>query len=539
MRHWRGLMGITAVAFGAAMVPGTGCVFGVDYNDCAEYPGAVCDGGTGGSGGDEPPEPCEADPREDPGAVSEACGVFAQAGAAEGGEGTRQRPYGSLQEAIEKAAAEGKRVYACAEGEAAFEESVKVEAGLEVIGSFDCAGWTLEAGKKSAIAGPADKVALTLGEGAEGAVVEGFAIRAADAKQEGGSSIGVVVAAVEAELAEVEVTAGNGKDGARGTTPEEAPVAGASAEAGSASNACVADNAVLGGAGGVTSCEDGETAGGRGGLGGVGETDEGNGQTGEDGGPVPEENPLGDGLGGVGQTDLSDPNGRCRQGNNGRDGTAGPAGTGGTGATLALTGLSGGDGAPGMTGGRGQGGGGGGGAKAGQFCKVGPDILDGVGASGGGGGAGGCGGKGGGGGQAGGSSVGIVSLGNRLKLTGVTVAVGKGGNGGAGAAGQNGASGGNGAAGGTASTTPPSKAGCDGGKGGAGGPGGAGGGGRGGYAVGMAYAVTPGEAPAVQFAAGTAGTGGDAGPGGAPENAGAPGSEGSCWDFAMQSPCGE
>ncbi|KYF67068.1 hypothetical protein BE15_25420 [Sorangium cellulosum] len=30
-------------------------------------------------GGEKPPDPCEADPREDPGAVSDACGVFAQA----------------------------------------------------------------------------------------------------------------------------------------------------------------------------------------------------------------------------------------------------------------------------------------------------------------------------------------------------------------------------------------------------------------------------------------------------------------------------
>ncbi|WP_437745752.1 hypothetical protein [Sorangium sp. So ce1504] len=340
--------------------------------------------------------------------MSEACGVFAQAGAAGAGEGegTKQSPYGSLQEAIEKAAAEGKRVYACADEGEAFEESVKVEAGLEVIGSFACAGWTLDEGRKSGIAGPADAVALTIGEGADGALVEGFAIRAANATQAGGSSIGVVVADVEAELAEVEVTAGDAMDGAKGATPSEAPVAGASAEAGSASNACVADNAVLGGAGAVTSCEDGETAGGSGGPGGITATDKGNGQVGTDGGPVPEENPFGDGLGGVGQSDLSDPNGRCRPGNDGRDGTGGPAGAGGTGATLALKGLSGGDGAPGSTGGRGQGGGGGGGAKAGLFCQVGPDTVDGVGASGGGGGAGGCGGKGGGGGQAGGSSVG-------------------------------------------------------------------------------------------------------------------------------------
>ncbi|WP_437592451.1 hypothetical protein [Sorangium sp. So ce1000] len=149
---------------------------------------------------------------------------------------------------------------------------------------------------------PADAVALTIGEGANGARVEGFAIRAADAEQAGGSSIGVVVADVEAELAEVEVTAGNGMDGAKGATPSEAPVVGASAEAGSASNACVADNAVLGGAGAVTNCEDGETAGGSGGPGGITETDEGNGQVGTDGGPMPDENLEAMGPAGVGRS---------------------------------------------------------------------------------------------------------------------------------------------------------------------------------------------------------------------------------------------
>ncbi|WP_437329050.1 hypothetical protein [Sorangium sp. So ce381] len=485
---------------------------------------------TGPGGGTENPG-CEADPTEDASTATEACAVFASASAKPGGDGTRAKPYTSLAEAV--ANANGKRVLACASG--AFAESVTIGAEVDVIGGFDCAAdWTWSAEARSAIEAPADEIALVLSEGASGTKVRSFAVRAANATQAGGSSIGVVVADVEAELAEVEVTVGDGMDGAKGATPSEAPVAGASAEAGSASNACAATNLVIGGAGAVTSCEDGETAGGSGGLGGITEADEGNGQVGTDGGPVPEENPTGRGLGGIGETASQE----CEQGVNGKSGAAGPPGAGGNGATLALTGLSGGDGAPGTTGGRGQGGGGGGGAKAGLFCQVGPDIVDGVGASGGGGGAGGCGGKGGGGGQAGGSSIGIVSLGNRLKLTGVTIAVGKAGNGGAGSAGQSGAAGGNGAAGGTASGTAPSRPGCQGGNGGLGGPGGAGGGGRGGYAVGVAYAVTPSEAPAVDFTAGTPGAGGNAGPGGAPENAGAPGSDGSCWDFAGQAPCG-
>ncbi|WP_437645792.1 hypothetical protein [Sorangium sp. So ce362] len=523
--RWRGGAIVTfGVVLGAS---GAGCF--VQPPECLL---GVCldavPAGSGGGGGNGNPA-CDADPAQDAGAVIDECAVFASASASAepDGDGTKARPYASLGEAI--ANANGKRVLACA-GEA-FAESVTIGAGVEVIGGFDCgAGWTWSASARSAIEGPADEIALTLTEGASGAKVRSFAVRAASATEPGGSSIGVAVADVDAELVQVDVTAGDGMDGAKGETPAEAPQAGAAA--GAVGNAC---GLVLDGEPGVTTCEDGETRGGRGGRGGNPGMDEGNGQRGEDGAPLPEENPNNKGLGGVGQTDAA---GECRRGEDGVSGAAGVAGTAGSSTTLALTGVVGGDGTHGTTGGRGQGGGGGGGAKAGLFCKAGEDTGEGPGASGGGGGAGGCGGKGGGGGKAGGSSVGILSLGTRLVLRDVTVTVGKAGKGGAGVAGHNGADGGIGAAGGTASETPPSTRGCRGGDGGQGGAGGPGAGGRGGHAVGIAYAAAPNAAPAVQFTPGTAGDGGNAAPGGPLESAGVPGSAGICWDFAAQSPCG-
>ncbi|MGK3968879.1 hypothetical protein WMF38_37245 [Sorangium sp. So ce118] len=308
------------------------------------------------------------------------CAVFASAGAAPGGDGTKARPYASLGEAIAKA--KGKRVLACTGG--AFAESVRMEAGVEVIGGFDCgAGWTWSEGARSAIEGPADRIALTLTEVASGAKVRSFAVRAASATEPGGSSIGVAVADIEAELAQVDVTAGDGVDGAKGETPADAPQAGA--PAGAVSNAC---DLVFGGEAGVTTCEDGETRGGRGGPGGSPGMDDGNGQHGENGAPLPEPNPDEYGLGGAGQT-----GGNCRQGEPGAPGTTGEPGAPGSATTLALTGISGGDGGTGTSGKRGQGGGGGGGAKAGLFCPAGASTVEGAGASGGGGGAGGCGGK--------------------------------------------------------------------------------------------------------------------------------------------------
>ncbi|WP_437864080.1 hypothetical protein [Sorangium sp. So ce363] len=482
--------------------------------------------GTGGG-----PNPgCEADPTQDASTVTDDCAVFASATAEAGGNGTKAKPYASLGEAVVNAG--NKRVLACATEP--FTESVRIEAGVEVIGGFDCeAGWTWSEEARSAIDAPANQIALTVSEAASGAKVRSFAVRAASATERGGSSIGVAVADVEAELAQVEVTAGDGMAGEDGTTPTEAPQAGAGAST-VVPEACDAPNTVFGGEPGVTTCEDGETRGGAGGPGGITGTDEGNGQKGVDGAPLPEPNPNNYGLGGPGQTDAA---GICRRGEDGGPGAVGRLGDAGSGTELTLSGIAGGDGANGGTGKKGQGGGGGGGAKAGVFCQgAGGTKVDGVGASGGGGGAGGCGGKGGGGGKAGGSSIGIVSLGTKLVLIDVTVMVGKAGKGGNGAGGLGGALGGSGAIGGTPSPLGGS-AGCDGGRGGQGGMGGAGAGGRGGHAVGLAFAVPPGAAVTLaNFVAGTAGEGGGTAPMG---NVGEMGVSGECWDFTGNASCGQ
>ncbi|WP_437715557.1 hypothetical protein WMF45_03560 [Sorangium sp. So ce448] len=478
-----------------------------------------------GAAGGGPNPGCEADPTEDASTVRDECAVFVSATAESGGDGTKAKPYASLSEAVAKAG--NKRVLACASG--AFVESVTIDAGVEVIGGFDCAAewrWSEEA--RSGIEGPAGAVALTLGEGASGAKVRSFAVSAANAEAMGGSSIGVAVADVDAELAQVDVTAGDGIAGANGEPPTEAPQAGASASA-EVSKAC---ETVYGGEPGVTMCEDGETQGGKGGLGGTTDTDESNGQKGADGAPLPDPNPDEYGIGGAGQADAN-----CRRGEDGFPGTDGETGEAGGGTELTLAGIAGGDGGDGRTGKKGQGGGGGGGAKAGLFCGPSANPIAGPGASGGGGGAGGCGGKGGRGGKAGGSSVGILSLGTKLVLTDVTVTVGKAGKGGNGVAGQSGADGGVGAAGGAASGTSPSTRGCDGGRGGQGGAGGPGAGGRGGHAVGIAYASPPGAAATLSnFMAGTAGEGGGTAPTG---NAGEVGVSGECWDFAGNASCGQ
>ncbi|WP_437538307.1 hypothetical protein WME79_20260 [Sorangium sp. So ce726] len=486
-------------------------------------------------GGNDPGLTCEPDPTQDASTVVDGCAVFANASAsaASGGDGTKARPYASLSEAI--ANANGKRVLVCSSG--AFEESVTIRAAVEVIGGFDCdAGWTWSPAARSTIEGPANKVALTLTEDAGGTRVRSFTIGAANATELSGSSIGVAVADIEAALTDVDVIAGNGMNGANGETPTSA-LNGANAPD-DVSDTCV--GTVYGGVPGATTCDDGETRGGTGGLGGKPDEDAGRGQNGTNGTPLPEENPAGDGLGGTGYGQATAQN-NCTRGGDGAPGATGQTGARGSDTVLMLAGIRGGDGGIGTSGARGQGGGGGGGSKAGQFCAAGGGSYDnGVGASGGGGGAGGCGGKGGGGGKAGGSSIGILSLGTRLALTGVNITVSAAGRGGTGGDGKRGGTGGSGAIGGSvgADTGPGARKGCDGGPGGAGGDGGAGGGGRGGHAVGIAYATAASAPASVQFTGGTLGEGGLPGLGGnRDENTGLPGVSGACWDFATNQTC--
>jgi hypothetical protein len=491
---------------------------------------ATWDAGPDAEGG-LPPE-CNGDPSTKN--VIDECGIFVKAGAAAGGDGNKATPFAKLADAIGEAQATGKRVYACAPTTGSFSESVTISAGIEVFGGFDCANWAWSKDARTALNGLADTVALTIEKSATGAKVAGFMVTAASPSdmKGGGSSIAVAVDDVEATLERCNVEASNAADGVDGEMPTGMGTKGADAAAPTdttgATAACLPAG---GGTPGTTTCDDGMTSGGTGGKGGVMGANNGDGEKGANGEPADGVN----GFGGAGESAT-----KCAAGAIGQDGDSGVAGPGGSanGDALSLSGVTNADATSGKPGTRGQGGGGGGGAKAGTFCQAGAQVVDGNGASGGGGGAGGCGGKGGGGGRAGGSSIAIVSLGTKLVLTDVTLAVGTPGKGGKGVIGQGGASGGHGADGGVASGLSGSKAGCKGGDGGAGGDGGPGGGGRGGHAVGIAYAKTPSAAPSIKtFTGGSAGgTGGDAGSAGG--NAGEQGKAGQCWDFAGSKACG-
>lgn len=455
-------------------------------------------GGTGGEGGTGGMPSCAGEPSEVN--ITEACAVFVQADATGAtSEGTREKPYKTLQEAIDKAG--GKRVYACAS--APFSEAVSVTAGVELVGGFDCAnGWAWKADARSVLEGPADMIALFVESSADSVKVENFAISSASATKPGGSSLAVVVDKAALELTRCDLSAADGAEGVAGMPYASAGQVGAMGLTGG--DACTA-NSIIGADPVNSMCGAMDSTSGNGGNGLTN-----SGGDGSDGLPVIAMN------GGAGEGALA-----CVAGSKGEDGIPGDPGSGATvPGKIDKTGPivpAGNDGMPGAVA---QGGGGGGGAKGGVAANKCPVGMGG-GASGGSGGSGGCGGAGGKGGSAGGSSIALLSLDASLTFAGVTVTTGKGAKGGAGGLGQDGGQGGPSGAGGKVPMGSVLNPGCSGGPGGQGGKGGQGGGGLGGHAIGIAY--TGAAAPSVKGATFSKGTPGEGGLGAGATGNGAPG----------------
>jgi hypothetical protein len=472
---------------------------------CADSPesctGAACGGGgaagSGGQGGGgqggAPEGSCVPSENTAGEKVPASCGVFvANAG---GGDGTQEAPYGTIAEGLGDAVA-GDRIYLCDE---AFTESVVVPSGVTIYGGLNCKdGWTYEAGAQTRIAGVTNMPVLRFADGGETTTVHDVRVTAADATDDGGSSIGAIVEGGTVHLSRVEVIAGAGAAGATGATPTDDIGPSDPDDAAIKGNAPEGTVASCGGVipyGGEEKANPfcTESVGGHGGLGEVAGTESnwpgGDGEVnggagGDDSGTVP------------GTCSLA---GCCQSNGSGAAGYPGSGGTPGEGAmdmgVLTSEGWDGGTGADGERGGHGSGGGGGAGALvvAGEACAAG----------GNGGGVGGCGGFGGLGGQAGGGSFAVIVLDGVLSTTAGALTTSAGGAGGDGGLGQAGAIGGNPGSGGV----------CAGGKGGQGGDGGQGGGGRGGHSIAIAHAA----AATINFGAETSISLGEPGVGGVGE----------------------
>lgn len=408
--------------------------------------GDLAGGGQGGEGGAEP-DPIYCTPADGE-EVDATCGIFVDASAPEGGEGTPDSPVRSVSEALEKVLPSGPRIYVCKS--TIVEEAIDLPAGLDLHGGLDCTTqWRWNLSGRSNWVAPADSISLTThgvtSEDDPIPTISGFHIEAPHATVAGGSSIAAVL---DGGYLHFERMAFIGRDAMPGTPIN--PGQNANGAPGVAGSDAVG---ATGGPKGVSTCG---SDGGNGGSysiaafpGGEGEPDQMNGGT----------------------TTGTTPNFVCTPGGNGASSLNGETGEDGIGlGTISVTGYTGMDGTPGTSGTNGGGGGGGGSRYQ---------------AGGGGGGSGGCGGEGGVQGTAGGSTIALIVLDAHPSFTDVSLGVGQAGNGGFGWLGGTGglpSSGGNGTG----------VNGCDGGDGAQGGNGGAGGNGAGGHAILIAYT---GEAP--------------------------------------------
>lgn len=410
--------------------------------------------GTGdGGGGGVPVDPCA--PTDDI-VIEPTCGIFVNASAAKGGDGSQATPFNTIADALAAANDRNFRIYVCGD----ITEAATVPAGRAIHGDLTCTGdWQWDLMQRTEWDASPGEVPLRTQGGATPTVITGFAIASRDAILPGISSIAVLAEGGTLDLARTSISAGNATGGELGEV-------GAAGVPGT-----------MGGTGGVGYPE----------TGGIGATSSCGGMQAGNGG-------------------FQD----CIQGMNGNcvatpttEATPSPGAGGTSGATTCTNGDAGIPGVPGMTG---AGAVGIGSVNADGFVPI--DGLAGTAGSvggpgggggakftdqlwGGGGGSGGCGGGGSTGGRGGGASIAILSLNATLLFTEVTAAAGFGGNGGAGgAASPGGASGGGGAGGCTGLITLcalPGAGACEGGNGGVGGTGGPGGGGAGGHAVIIAY----------------------------------------------------
>lgn len=472
-------MRMNQLLFVSASILGTGILAQCSSTQgtCQETNTCVPDASDG-----PPPLVCDTtkDPKDQTGCLDDRVGIFVDAtGGNDANPGTKISPVKTIAKGLTLTTTSVARLYVC---EGTYAEDVTLDSphdGVSIYGGYKCGDWTYTGNKAQIGVGT---LALKIDATTKPLTIEDVFVKAADATNPGGSSVAAFVNnATGISFLRVNLTAGNGKNGADGA-------AGSNFSASLAqSDPSIAGHNASGATGGALQqcaglCTDNvASTGGQGGVGGAAPS------SGSAGAPA-----LGGGQAGTtGQG--------CGSGGAGSDGAnasavgtdaTSPTTLGAFGATgwIATAGPSGGNGGPG------QGGGGGAGATA-------------TNAGGGGGGAcGGCGGGGGGGGAGGGGSIALAAVSSSVTVNASELHAGNGGAGGKGSAGQDGQLGGYGGL--------QSAPGCSGGAGGKGAKGGTSAGGVGGISAGILYQGTAPTSDSTTTSAITLGTAGAKGVGG-------------------------
>jgi hypothetical protein len=171
-------------------------------------------------GGAPPPPPPGCDitklPKEDACVLDESAGIFVSASLGNAlGDGTRAKPFASIQAGIDFAKASKRRVYVCAE---TYKETIAFADGVSVFGDIDCSkGWKPSA-SRALVAAPSSPAAKAQGL-ASRTRIEALDIVAPDAGPSGNSIALVVALSPDFRLVDMRLhggKAGAGADGANG-----------------------------------------------------------------------------------------------------------------------------------------------------------------------------------------------------------------------------------------------------------------------------------------------------------------------------------
>lgn len=365
----------------------------------------------------DPPPPAKQDE------VTEAFGVFVSASAEPAGEGTRAKPFSTIAEGLEKAAAAKKKVFVCA---GTYAEALVLHDGVSIVANLDCSDPTKwKVGGAHALLSAPTSPAVRADDIASATRVEGLDVAAPAGTEDAPNSVALFATGSPGlTFSDGKLEAGNAAAGARGADPAAA-VAMFSPPASSVLPArckrlfqpemdCSPTNYnnFPGGAGGTNECRDGAGA------------------------------VIGVSRGGYGGSSNVFIDGFLNASTiGGADGTAGGAdgvvGASSTGGAFSDTGFAPGDGAAGTNGGMGAGGKGGNPHVLGEPTPptpAGVRVMWGWGQ--GGGGAGGCPGLAGTPGRGGGASVGAYLVRSRVRFERVAIRSGDGGAGGRGSFGS-------------------------------------------------------------------------------------------------------
>ncbi|MGH7284170.1 MAG: hypothetical protein ACRELY_21805 [Polyangiaceae bacterium] len=215
-----GLLSLSIVACGSGTQS--------DDDDGAD-PGTVNPGQSGGGGQAAPdaavPPGCDATktPSQDACVVNETLGVFVAPAsadaAADSPDGTRGHPFTKMQDAIDAAKNQKKRVYACA---GTYAEQIVIADGVSMFGDLDCnQSWSVVTDKHASVNAPASPAARA--DQIQSATrIESIDIVAPDGTSEAPSSIALIATSSPAlVIASSTIHAGKGMNGADGVQGEQ------------------------------------------------------------------------------------------------------------------------------------------------------------------------------------------------------------------------------------------------------------------------------------------------------------------------------